>query len=180
MTIQPTAVYPPGVPPPSSGGGGQQGRTYVIYDQPPTEGRFTGGAKRMWDRIPDQPRRAQLPQQLPGFLKGGALNNRSVVFNAWIVAMVVIGFDEWHNLGILPRPARLWDASLVYGVLVLLGFADIMVPIANALAIGYTIMLIWQYYNGNITPVGNVARTPVTQATGTTQAPGTTTAGGRG
>lgn len=66
--------------------------------------------------------------------------------------MIVIGFDEWHNLNVLPRPARLWDASLVFGVLTLLGIVDVMVPIANALAIGYMFMLIWQYYQGNITP----------------------------
>jgi hypothetical protein len=70
------------------------------------------------------------------------------VVYAWIVAMILVGFDEWKNNGILPRPVRLWDTSLVYGILVLLGFVDVMVPIANALAIGYTIVLLWQYFNG--------------------------------
>jgi hypothetical protein len=77
-----------------------------------------------------------------------------MVFNAWIIAMIIIGFDEWHNLGILPRPARLWDATLVYGVLVMVGFVDVLVPIANAFALGYTFMLLFQYYQGNITPGG--------------------------
>lgn len=172
MTIEPTRVIPPG-----GDGGPQQGRTYVIYDRGapnggPGPGPGPGPGQRFWNRIPDQNQRVTLPSQVPGPLRSTALNNRAIVFNAWIVAMIVIGFDEWHNLNILPRPARLWDASLVYGVLVLLGFVDIMVPLANALAIGYTIMLIWQYYQGGITPQG--------LATGTTQAPGTTTAGGRG
>jgi hypothetical protein len=63
--------------------------------------------------------------------------------------MVLVGFDEWKNNGILPRPVRLWDTSIVYGLLTLMGFIDIMLPIANALAIGYTIVLLWQYYNGS-------------------------------
>lgn len=62
--------------------------------------------------------------------------------------MIVVGFDDWHNYHILPRPARLWYTSLTYGLLILASMADALVPLANALAIGYAIMLIWQYYNG--------------------------------
>lgn len=68
--------------------------------------------------------------------------------------MITVSFDEWHNLGILPRPARLWDTSLFYGLLVLLGFVDAMVPIVNAFAIGYTLVLLYQYYQGDLTPGG--------------------------
>lgn len=71
---------------------------------------------------------------------------------SWVVAMVIIGFDEWHNLHILPRPKRLWNTSLFYGLLTLVSVADIVVPIANAFAVGYTLTLLYQYYNGAITP----------------------------
>lgn len=114
-----------------------------------------GRLSRMWNRVPQQPARSDSWNHLPAPLRHGALNNRSVVFNMWIVAMILVSFDEWHNLGILPRPARLWDTTLIYGVLVLLGFVDAMVPLSNALAIGYTIVLLVQYFQGNITPEGN-------------------------
>lgn len=146
MTIEPSAIYPPG----SSGPRYTGGQYYVLNDPPPiSQPSFP---QRISNRIPQQSVRAQIPSNLPAFLRANPVNNRSIVFNAWVIAMIIIGFDEWHNLGILPRPSRLWDATLVYGVLVMVGFVDAMVPLANALAIGYTIMLLWQYYNGNITP----------------------------
>jgi hypothetical protein len=67
---------------------------------------------------------------------------------AWFVSMAMIGFDEWRNNGILPRPARLWATTLFYGLLAVVSLVDALVPIVNALAIGYSIMLIWQYFNG--------------------------------
>jgi hypothetical protein len=91
----------------------------------------------------------------------------------WIIAMFIVGFDEWHNLGILPRPARLWDTSLFYGLLTIAGFVDLMVPLVNALAIGYTVVLLMQYYQGNITPQG--ASQP--QATTSASTPGSVSAG---
>ena len=152
MTIEPTAVYsPPRYTPPNAGQGGR----YYVINQPPQPVNFP---RRVWNSIPQQNPRATLPGQLPEFLRNGPMNNRAVVFNLWVIAMIVVGFDEWHNLGILPRPARLWDTSLVYGVLVMLGFVDAMVPIANALAIGFTFQLIWQYFQGNITPATNTAQ----------------------
>jgi hypothetical protein len=66
---------------------------------------------------------------------------------AWLAAMVVIGFDEWHVNGILPRPARLWYTSLVFGVLALASMSDQLVPVANAFAVGFLLVLIYQYYN---------------------------------
>ena len=90
-----------------------------------------------------QPRNAPTPKGIPRFL-----GNQKIIVYSWLVAMVVIGFDEWHNNGILPRPIRLWDTSLVFGLLALVGFIEPVTPIANALAIGYVIMLIWQYYDG--------------------------------
>jgi hypothetical protein len=150
MTIEPTAVYPP---PRYTPPGYQGGRYYINYSVPPAR-QPVNFPRRVWNSVPQQDPVARIPHRLPEFLRSGPLNNRAVVFNMWIIAMITISFDEWHNLGILPRPARLWDSTLVYGVLVMLGFVDAMVPIANALAIGFTIQLIWQYFQGNITPAG--------------------------
>jgi len=106
-----------------------------------------GFTQRMVNAIPAGARQVNVPNGVPRIL-----GNRSVVFNAWIIAMIVIGFDEWHNLHIFPRPLRLWYATLFYGILLMVGIADVMVPIVNAFAVGYTLMLIWQYYNGGLTP----------------------------
>lgn len=97
------------------------------------------------------------------------LRNRAIVFNAWAIAMIAVCFDEWHNLGILPRPSRLWDTSLLYGVLAVAGVVDEAVPLVNALAIGYAIVVVWQYFNGNLTPAGGAApATPAATATNPT------------
>jgi hypothetical protein len=103
-----------------------------------------GGGPSMARRLAGQPiQQVRVPKNVPQFL-----GNARIIGYAWLAAMIMIGFDEWHNNGILPRPKRLWGASLVYGVLALVGMVDAMVPIANAFAIGYLIMLIWQFYNG--------------------------------
>lgn len=91
-----------------------------------------------------QPRHVQTPRGVPRFL-----GNQKLIVYAWLAAMVTVGFDEWHNNGILPRPARLWDTSVVFGLLALMGFIEPITPLMNALAIGYVIVLIWQYYNGS-------------------------------
>ena len=145
--IQPTAIYPPGYTPPVT----SNTPPYSPPPKPPL-------GQRTLNRIPAQNPTASLPGKLPGFLRNPILNNRAIVFNTWVIAMITVGFDEWHNLGIMPRPARLWDTSLVYGLLVMLGFVDVMVPIANALAIGFTVMLLWQYFGGNLTPAGGTGQ----------------------
>jgi len=89
-----------------------------------------------------QPRRTQTPRGVPVFL-----GNQKLIVYAWLAAMVTVGFDEWHNNGILPRPARLWDTSIVFGLLALMGFIEPMTPLMNALAIGYVIVLVYQYFN---------------------------------
>ena len=161
MTIEPTAVYPPRryIPPT---GNGYQGGQYYINQQP--EAVKINFPRRVWNSVPQQSPTATIPHRLPEFLRSGPMNNRAVVFNMWIIAMIVVSFDEWHNLGILPRPARLWDTSLVYGLLVLLGFVDAMVPISNALAMGFTFQLLWQYFQGNITPATGQSQTAGTSA----------------
>lgn len=88
-----------------------------------------------------RPQRTSVPKGVPSFL-----GNRQVIFMAWAVAMAVICWDEWHNNNILPRPQRLWYGSLLYGLLALVSTVDPMVPLCNAIAIGYDITLLYQYY----------------------------------
>lgn len=90
-----------------------------------------------------QPRRVPVPNGVPRFL-----GDNHIVGYSWLASMILIGFDEWRNNGILPRPARLWYTSLIYGVLALAGMIPMLTPLVNAFAIGYTIMLLWQYFNG--------------------------------
>jgi len=112
-----------------------------------TQGRAGGGPN--WlnaarNSLGSPARQVSTPPMIPRWL-----GNQRVIAYSWIVAMVLVGFDEWKNHGILPRPVRLWDTSIVYGLLTLVGFIDVMLPIANALAIGYTIVLLYQFYNGS-------------------------------
>lgn len=87
-------------------------------------------------------RNVSVPRPVPQWL-----GNNKIVSYSWLVAMVLVGFDEWKNHGILPRPVRLWDTSIVYGLLALLAFIEPLTPIANALAIGYTVVLLYQFYS---------------------------------
>jgi hypothetical protein len=118
-----------------------QGYQPVRYQQP------QNFYQRAFNAVPAQARQVNVPNGLPRIL-----GNRSVIFNSWMIAMAIVSFDEWHNLKILPRPLRLWDTSLFFGMLAMFSVADVVVPVANAFAIGYTIMLLWQYYQGDITP----------------------------
>lgn len=100
----------------------------------------SGWANRVFNM---QPRQVPVPNGVPKFL-----GNANVLAGAWIGSMILIGFDEWHNNGILPRPARLWYTSLVFGILALVSMFPPIAPLCNALGIGYFIMLLWQYFNG--------------------------------
>lgn len=103
-------------------------------------GRGSNWVSRQFQK---EPRKVPLPNGVPSWL-----GNSKIVGYAWITGMIFIGIDEWKNHGILPRPSRFWYSSIVYGVLALGAMIPPLVPILNALAIGYTIMLIWQYFNG--------------------------------
>lgn len=142
MTIQPTSVYTPvrtrrtydtyntttaGSPPeqPYPGGGGGGGRLY-----------------NMWQRTPQGPIRVPVSPGVPRFL--GA---RPILFYAWIFAMAMVAWDEWSRYKILPRPARLWDTTKLYGILAIVSVVDVAVPFTNAIAIGFVITLGYQYYS---------------------------------
>lgn len=106
--------------------------------------RASGSRTNPGKQQQQQQRQVKIPAGLPPIL-----GNRQIVFYAWIGAMILVGFDEWHNYRLLPRPSRFWYTSLFYGLLTLGSIVDVMVPLVNAFAIGYTIMLLWQYYNGS-------------------------------
>lgn len=95
-----------------------------------------------------------VPNGVPRFL-----GNRNVIFMAWIVAMIVIGADEWKSHHIFPRPLRFWSATVVYGILFILSQIDGLVPLTNALAIGFDISLLWEFYNGGISQPSTTAST---------------------
>lgn len=114
------------------------------YTYIPNNGEQPGRARTFANRLAGQPiAQVRVPRNVPQFL-----GNARIIGYAWVGSMILIGLDEWHNNGILPRPKRLWGASVVFGGLALVAMVDALVPIANAFAIGYFIMLIWQYYNG--------------------------------
>lgn len=83
-----------------------------------------------------------VPKGIPQFM-----GHASTMIMAWAVAMAIITVDEWHVNKILPRPSRLWWTTLVYGILAVVGMSSALLPLANALAIGYTIVLLYQYFN---------------------------------
>lgn len=117
--------------------------TYVpVTPQPGPFTRMRNGAGSFVARY-EKPTTVNIPSGAPRFL-----GNRNTLVYSWLTSMAIISWDEWHHNHILPRPSRLWYATWFYLMLILLSMVDIMVPIANALAIGYTIMLGWQYFQG--------------------------------
>jgi hypothetical protein len=128
----------PQAPGPGPGGGP---RTEYVYVQDQGGG---GGGERRWglSYIRNEPRQVSTPSRMPSFL-----GRRSVLGTTWFISMVVVGFDDWHNNGVLPRPSRLWYTSLAFGLMALASLVEALVPIINLIAIGFTLMLIWQYYN---------------------------------
>jgi hypothetical protein len=118
-------------------------RSQTVYAQNQGGGQQAGPRQYAASYMGGMRTRRQVnpPFNLPGFL-----GNSDVIIYSWFIAMVIIGFDDWKNHNILPRPSRLWYTSLFYGILALVGVVDVMIPLVNALAIGYTITLLWQYY----------------------------------
>lgn len=119
---------------------------------PKTEYVYVGNDKDAgWKAKVTGSRITNWPQQNRGPTPRGVpsvLGNGQIIGYAWLVSMILVGFDEWKNNGILPRPVRLWDTSIVYGLLALTAIIPPLTPLANALAVGYTIVLLWQFYNG--------------------------------
>ena len=122
---------------PGGGGGGGSAAT----TEPPDLG---GRPKTFIMRLGSLPPHKEVPVKTKGFKW---LGNQRIIVIAWAVAMATISVDEWNRNGILPRPSRLFWATLFYGMLGIVSYIDVLLPLCNVLAIGYSIMLIWQYYN---------------------------------
>lgn len=117
---------------------GIPGSVDTSYTEPPEVSGGSGGPSftaRWGARLPATRR------------TGGRLGSQRIIIMCWFAAMGIICYDEWKQNGILARPARLWWTSLFYGLLALAGFIDALIPLLNVIAIGYTIMLAWQYFN---------------------------------
>jgi hypothetical protein len=93
-------------------------------------------------RVTTERNQVPINSHLPSFL-----GNRLIITASWAISMAVVGYDDWKNNNILPRPSRLWATSLFYGLLALASLVEALVPIINAIAIGYTLMLIWNLFN---------------------------------
>lgn len=138
---------------PATSGSGQ--RVYNLTNARPSfsgnTGAPAGGQPSRWgSRVSGVSRvlgngavRARVPSGVPSFL-----GNQQLVIFAWAGAMAFVGVDEWKNNHILARPSRLWWTSVVYGMLAMAGMITPLIPLVNALAIGYLFVLAWQYFNG--------------------------------
>lgn len=134
---------------------------------PPTGNRFGNAVKNAWNKplmaVGSSSAPVNLPRNVPRML-----GQRPIIFYSWMIAIILVGYDEWHSLGIIPRPSRFWHTSLLYGLLVMLSIPDAMVPLANALAIGYTFYLVYQYFNNGgqfSSPPPKAATTPTSGTT---------------
>jgi hypothetical protein len=120
---------------------------YSSTTEPPRygggSGRLSNALSRAGNALGTGATKVQVQKPAPQFL-----GNQQVVVYAWMASLAVIAVDEWHSHHILPRPSRLWWASLFYGMLALGGMGTMLIPLMNALAIGYLFFLIWQFYNG--------------------------------
>jgi hypothetical protein len=106
-----------------------------------SSGRFSNRVQRTSGVLGRGAQQASVPRGVPKFLG----NQRTVIY-CWVAAMGIIAVDEWHTNKILPRPARLWWTSLFFGLLCMAGMVPSIIPIVNAIAIGYLIVLAYQFY----------------------------------
>ena len=102
--------------------------------------RFNGRAAAVIGQGAAQ--QVKVPKGIPAIF-----GNQTVIIMAWFVALAIIAYAEWKQNNILARPKRLWYTTLVYGILCVVGMVEALVPLATALAVGYTIVLGWQYFN---------------------------------
>lgn len=139
IAVRPKQEFGAGKPP-LAGESRNPPRTEYVYV---TDQGGQSRARRFISWQPAPHTQVNMPRPIPQWL-----GNARIIGYSWVAAMILIGFDEWKNHGILPRPVRLWDTSIVFGLLAAASVVDILVPLLNALAIGYVIMLLWQFYNG--------------------------------
>lgn len=123
---------------------------YVPPSQPSPgfRGRISGGVSTI-NTMQSAADRANV--SLPSWMPRGTgfLTHRSTLLWSWVASMAIISADEWKSNHIFPRPGRLWAATGFFALLAALSMIDMMVPLANALAVGYTIMLLWDFFGSN-------------------------------
>ena len=149
MTTPANAPLPPAPPPQPA-----QMTSNTPGPTPPGAGSrvrqaVTGTANRVYQGLPQSQRAWRVRQGQQALPFPSFLANRRILVACWFTSMILVGMNE-RQLGFtLPRPARLWSASAVYAILALAGTVDAIVPIVNALAIGYLIALAYEFYNGS-------------------------------
>jgi hypothetical protein len=105
-------------------------------------GSAVAKTKAFGERTKPANRVVSVPNGLPRFL-----GNRSIVVWAWVGSMVVIGVNDWKNHSYLPNPSKFWYSSLLYGLLLMASLIEPLVPLVNALAIGYFLYTLWAFFN---------------------------------
>lgn len=93
------------------------------------------------------PRTQRFWKSEPSLGAPGWLSDRRIVIASWLTSLVFISLNERNSGYILPRPLRLWSASGLFILLAAAGTIEAVVPLVNALAIGYTVVLAMQYYD---------------------------------
>jgi hypothetical protein len=84
-------------------------------------------------------RQVQTPPHVPAIL-----GHSGLIKACWLGSMVVVSVEAIMGYGVLPPPGRLFWISSTYALLAVAGSVDAMLPLVNALALGYLIVLIWQ------------------------------------
>lgn len=124
---------------PGSGRGGPRTEYVYVTDAQGNRTRQRQGGRTRVSYNPGRPGRQSVPRGVPGWL-----GDREVIFMTWGVSMILVSWDEWSVNDILPRPMRLWETTWVYAILAVLSIGP-LTPLMNALAIGFTIVLLWQF-----------------------------------
>jgi hypothetical protein len=98
-------------------------------------------------------RQVSTPPHVPHFL-----GNSRVIKAAWLGSLVVVSWECLNTYGVLPPPGRLFWISGTFMLLGIAGEIDALLPVVNALAIGFFLVLLWQYYTGeHASKTGEVA-----------------------
>jgi len=116
-----------------------------------------------------------IPKGMPRFL-----SSRTMLLGCWFASIILVSSNEWNNGFRPPRPARLWYTSFVYFVLFIVGQSDSMLPICNALGIGYTIALAYENISGSSFTLFGISVSGSSGSSGSGSAESTLNAVGQG
>ena len=143
--------------------------TEYVYVEPVTGSRGTRSGNSDVAPIEDEPGQSRLGRA-GNYLRGAAarqvrtpphvphfLGSSKVIKGAWLGSLVVVSIEAIQNYGVLPPPGRLFWISGTFMLLGVVGQIDALLPIVNALAIGFFLVLLWQYFSGeHASPSGEV------------------------